>query len=323
MTVRSYMDLRIRQLECFLALAETLHFGKAAQLLYLSQPALSFQIQAMEASIGMSLFDRNKRRVQLTDAGKSLVTTGNRILGELRAFQESVASLASEQPLRVVCAPAGEQVILPSLIRHLKKLAPQIQIDLVSLPPIRQVAALQEHEVDVLLMVRHVDTHGIKFHPISAQRLYAVVPEGSPYALRGSISVREFAELPVIVTSRQYCDKTQQLIERLLEPFGAKPQFIEAPGRQSVQEAMVAAGLGLSLNTEWRLLAPFPGVRMVPFEEDVPALQLGAAWRSSCDSAALNMFKAALRDVMFKVGKGNLKIAPMNGKYPPSIAMAS
>lgn len=317
------MDLRIRQLECFLALAEVLHFGKAAQRLYISQPALSFQIKSMEASIGMSLFDRSQRRVQLTDAGKSLVGTSRRILGELRAFEASLSPLSANQPLRVVCAPAGEQIVLPSIIRRLNELAPQNRLDLLSLPPIRQVAALQEHEVDVLLMVRRTEAQGIAFHRIGEQRLYAVVPEGSRFARRGRISIREFAEQPVIVASRQYCDKTQKLIEDLLEPFGVKPTFIEAPGRQSVHEAMVAAGMGLSLSTEWRLVAPFPGVKMVPFKEGLLPLELGAAWRSSCDSTALNAFKAALRDVMFKLEQGRMRMLSGSDNELAPIGMAS
>jgi DNA-binding transcriptional LysR family regulator len=302
-TVQNCMDLKIKQLECFLTVAETLHFGKAAQRLHISQPALTFQIQSMESSIGMQLFDRNRRSVALTETGRNLVVTGNRILTELRSFKESVVSLASEQVLRVVCAPAGEQVILPSVIRRLKQLTPHIRIDMVSLQPIEQTRALQDGSVDVLLMVRRVGVPGVAFQPITDQRLFAVVPEGSRFAQRGRISVHEFAAQPVIVASRQYCDKTQPLIEKLLAPYGVAPRFIEAPGRQSVQEAMVAAGMGVSLNTEWRLMAPFPGVKMIPFEEQIPQLQLGAAWRTSFESNALSTFKTALRDVIFDLGR--------------------
>src|SRR4051794_4956429 len=99
------MDLKIKQLKVFLALAETLHFGKAAQHLYMSQPALTFQIQSMEAAIGMQLFNRDRRHVELTEAGRNFVITGNRIMGELRKFKENLDALATEQPLRVVCAP--------------------------------------------------------------------------------------------------------------------------------------------------------------------------------------------------------------------------
>ncbi len=318
------MDLRIRQFECFLALAETLHFGKTAQRLHISQPALTFQIQAMEAAIGMQLFSRDRRRVQLTDAGRNLVVTGNRILSELRAFQEKIAVYAMEQPLRVVCAPAGEQVILPGVIRRLKELAPQSRIALVTLPPIEHATALLEHEVDVLLMVRKIEVHGITFQPITTQRMYALVPEGSRFARRGRITAREFAGYPIIVPSREYCDKTQQLIENLFAPFGVHPRFIEAPGRQSVHEAMVAAGMGLTLNTEWRLLAPFPGVTMVPFDEKIPPLQLGAAWRSTSESSVLNTFKTALSDVLFELGDGKNRRFPVVKAAPLSeIALAS
>lgn len=300
------MDVKIKQLRLFLTLAETLHFGKAARLLYMTQPALSFQIQSLELAIGTQLFNRDKRRVELTQAGHNLVLTGNRILGEIRQYKETLQSIETEHHLRVLCAPAGEQVILPSVIRHMKELSPQYIVDLCTLAPVEYIRALQENRVDVLLMVRRFDNPGITFQPISNQRLYAVVPECSAYAARGSISVHEFAREPVIVAARQHCDQTQPLIMSILARYGETPHFVEAPGRQSAQEALVAAGIGLSINTEWRLLAPFPGVKMVPFEEPLPVLQLGAAWRTSFESAALSTFKRCLCDVTFELGNRNV-----------------
>jgi DNA-binding transcriptional LysR family regulator len=208
------MDLRIKQLKVFLALAETLHFGKAAQRLYMSQPALTFQIQSMESTIGLQLFNRDRRHVELTPAGKNLVITGNRIMSEMRHFEDSIDSLATEQPLRVVCAPSGEQVILPAVIRRLKAISPKCNIDLCGIYPIEQLRALQENRVDVLLMVKKIDTPGVAFQPIIQQHVYAVVPEDSEFARRGSMSVHEFAEEPIIVASRQHCDQSQPLIER-------------------------------------------------------------------------------------------------------------
>jgi DNA-binding transcriptional LysR family regulator len=313
------MDLRIKQLKVFLALAETLHFGKAAQQLYMSQPALTFQIQSMESTIGMQLFNRDRRHVEMTAAGKSLVVTGKRIISELRQFEEGIDSLATEQPLRVMCAPSGEQVILPAVIRQLKKISPKCQIDLCSLPPIEYIRALQENRVDVLLMVRKRETPGLVFQPITTQQLYAVVPEGSEFARRNSISVHEFVELPVVVAGRQHCDQTQPLIERILAPYGITPRFLEAPARQSAREALVAAGLGYTLANEWRLVAPFPGVKMVPFEEFIPRLHLGASWRSSFESPILNSFKAALQDVIADLGKPSRSSIPLpavNKKIP-------
>jgi DNA-binding transcriptional LysR family regulator len=313
------MDLKIKQLKVFLILAEFLHFGKAAQHLYMSQPALTFQIQTLEAAVGLQLFNRDRRHVELTKAGKSFVATGNRIMSELRRFEESLVLLATEQPLRVVCAPSGEQVILPAVIRRLKEISPKSQVELCSMSPIEYLRALQENRVDVLLMVRRIDAPGVEFQLISNQQLYAVVPEGSSFAKRGSISLREFGAQPVIATARQHCDQTQPMLERLLAPFGVSPRFIEAPGRQSAQEALVAAGMGLALANEWRLLAPFPGVKMVPFQEPLAPLQLGAAWRTSFESPILGSFKTALQDVIFELGKQKRPSLAVSGRKLPVV----
>jgi DNA-binding transcriptional LysR family regulator len=315
------MDLRIKQFKVFLALAETLHFGKAAQQLYMSQPALTFQIQSMESEIGMQLFNRDRRHVELTEAGKNLVITGNRIMSELRQFKENLGVLATEQQLRVICAPSGEHVILPTIIRRLKEIWPNCNVVLSSYPPIEYLRALQENHVDVLLMVRKVETPGVTFQPITKQQMYAVVPEHSVFAQRGSISVQEFAENPVIVTSRQFCDQTQPLYERMLLPYGVTPQFIEAPGQQSAQMSLVAAGVGLAMANEWRLQAPpFPGIKMVPFEQTMPPMQLGAAWRSSAESPMLNSFKLILEDVIYELSKEKKPSLALAGFKRPAVA---
>ncbi|MDP9037711.1 MAG: LysR family transcriptional regulator [Acidobacteriota bacterium] len=317
------MDVKIKQLQLFLTVAETLHFGKAAQLMYMTQPALSFQIQSLESAIGMQLFSRDRRRVELTEAGRNLVATGTRILSEVRLYKESLQSSQTEQRLSVLCAPAGEQVILPAVIRRLKEISPNYRVDLCTLAPIEYVRALQENRVDVLLMVRAFESPGTSFHLISNQRMFAVVPEGSVFARRGSISVHEFARLPVIVAARQHCDQTQPLLESIFARYGEMPRFIEAPGRQSAQEALVAAGEGVSINTEWRLTAKFPGVRMVPFEEPIDPLPLGAAWRTSYESGVLSSFKQALRDVIYELGKQNLCAMPPAARRKMAPAPAS
>jgi DNA-binding transcriptional LysR family regulator len=309
------MDLRIKQLKVFLALAETLHFGKAAQQLYMSQPALTFQIQSMEATIGTQLFNRDRRRVELTPAGRNLVITGKRVISELRHFEDSIGRLATERPLRVICAPCGEQIVLPAVIRRLKKMSPKSNIELCSLAPIEHLRALQDNRVDALLMVKRIDTPGIAFQPIAYQHVCAVVPEGSSFAKRGSISVHEFAEQPVIVADRQHCDQSQPLIGRLLEPFGIVPRFLEAPARQSARAALVAAGMGFTMANEWRLmLAPFPGVKIVPFEEYIPPVEFGAAWRTSFESPVLASFKAALDHVISNLSKQKMQSGALSSQ---------
>jgi DNA-binding transcriptional LysR family regulator len=297
------MDLKLKQLKVFLTVAETLHFGKAAQQLYMSQPALTFQIQSIESAIGIQLLNRGRRHVELTDAGKGFVKTANRIISEMRQFKESLDSLSTEEPLRVVCAPSGEHVILPAVIRRLKEISPSCRVDLCSLHPIDYQRALQDNRVDVLLMVRHMETPGIAFQLITKQQMYAVVPEGSYYAERGSISLEAFGQQPIIVTSLQQDDETQPLIERMLEPYGITPNFINAPGRQSARVALVAAGMGVTLANEWRLSERFPGVKMIPFEESLEPMKLGAAWRTSFESPMLTNFKSALQDVIFELSQ--------------------
>jgi DNA-binding transcriptional LysR family regulator len=292
------VDLRFRQLECFLVLAETLNFGRAANQLHTSQPALSFQIKAMEAEVGSELFQRDKRHVSLTEAGTKLVSSAKTILKEVRAYEENIRSISGSRKLRVFCGPAGEQYFLPATLRALSKRAPDWNVELCDMQPIEHTSALRENRADLLLMVRRIEGPGVTFLPISDEPWYAVVPKDSPVAKRGKISLAEFCREPIVVTGRRYSDKVASQLQELLLPFDADPTFLEAPPSPSARFAMVAAGQGYSFCTG--LLAPSPDVPVVaiPFEESLPPLQRGVAWRTNFDPTSLTLIKQALSEVV-------------------------
>jgi DNA-binding transcriptional LysR family regulator len=292
------MDLRFRQLECFLVLAETLNFGRAANQLHTSQPALSFQIKAMEAEVGSELFERDKRHVSLTEAGSKLVTSAKTILKEVRAYEDSIRAISGSRTLRVFCGPAGEQHFLPATLRALSKRAPDWSVELCDMQPIEHTSALRENRADLLLMVRRIEGPGLTFLPISDEPWFAVVPRDSKVAKRGRISVAEFCRQPIVVTGRRYSDKVASQLEELLLPFEADLKLLEAPPSPTARFAMVAAGQGYSFCTG--LLAPSPDspVKAIPFEEYLPPLQRGVAWRTNFDPNSLIVVKQALSEVV-------------------------
>ncbi len=292
------MDLRFRQLECFLVLAETLNFGRAATQLHTSQPALSFQIKSMESEIGIELFMRDKRHVSLTEAGRKFIAVAKSILNEVRGYEESIRALSESRSLRILCGPAGEQYFLPAILGALSRQAPEWNVELCSMAPIEHVSALRENRVDLLFMVRRIEASGITFIPFFDEPWYAVVPQNSEVAKRGRISIEDFTSHPIIVTGRRYSDKSASQLEDLLIPFGVQPRFLEAPPSPSARFALVAAGHGYSFCTG--LLAPSPNVpvKMIPFEESLPPLQRGAAWRSNFDPYSLSVIKHALAEVL-------------------------
>jgi DNA-binding transcriptional LysR family regulator len=306
------MDLRFRQLECFLVLAETLNFGRASQQLHTSQPALSFQIKAMETEIGVQLFHRDKRSVSLTEAGRMLLPTAETILNEVRLFEEGIRAGSESRTLRIFCGPAGERDFLPATLRALTKRAPDWNVELCDMQPIEHVNALRENRADLLLMVRRIEGPGITFLPISDEPWYAVVPRDSAVAKRGKISVADFSKQPIVVTGRRYSDKQAAQLQELMLPYGGHLKLLEAPPSPSARFALVAAGQGYSFCTGLLTPSRGAGVKAIPFEEPLAPLERGVAWRTNFDGSSLKIVKRALSEVVgaFANAEGPFFIRP-------------
>lgn len=294
------MDLRFKQLHCFLVLARFLNFGRAAQHLYMSQPALSFQIKAMEAEIGTKLFCRDNRRVELTPAGERMVKMAEVILEEVRDYEVSIRSLNSRRMLRIHCGPAGEQCVLPAVVSRLAERRPDISVEVCNILPVDQGSALLEHRVDILMMVcpSSHPAPGMTFEDVARVPWMAVVPEDSAAARRGSISIYEFAKVPTIIPGRRYSEMFPAHLQRILVPFGLQTELIEVPMSPTLRFALVAAGKGYSLASRLISTPSSIPVQLVPFEEEIPMLNLGMGWRNDFDAKILSLVRSLLDEVL-------------------------
>ncbi len=299
------MDLRLRQLECFLTLTETLNYGRAAKRLYMTQPTLSFQIKALESALCAQLFRRNRRTVELTEEGALLIDSAKRVLGEMQTFQERVRSLSTKRYLRVCCGPVGECIMLPAILRKLAEADPDFHVELRSLGPTQHLEALQKKEVDVLLMVQPFEQPGISFQQITAESLIAVLPESMRDEVGNGISVYDFCKMPILASEQHRSLQSKQFVTGLVERFGLSPQFVDAPTSYLGMFSLVAAGKGALLTTESFFDLAFPGVTMAEFREPLPRVPLGIAWRSDADSASLRYFLKIAARVASQ--KGNVR----------------
>jgi DNA-binding transcriptional LysR family regulator len=285
------LDFRLRQLQCFIVLSDTLNYGKAARALFLSQPTLTFQIKSLEDSLGVRLFDRSRQHVSLTDAGFAFRDYANNMLSTAQAARDHLNHLSNRLFLRVGCGPVGQYVVLPSLIRSLAKTHPEFQLEIVELTTEEQITRLPEGKVDALLMVPELPIPDMRFDHICGEPLIALVARQSPLAQKRCISVLELKDVGIIASRRRDCRFHQPFIFSLFGQFGITPRIIESPQSCSLQFAYAAAGQGVLLAPRSIAACPFPDLVPIEIQENLPQLELGLCAMRKNSSTALKIFR--------------------------------
>jgi DNA-binding transcriptional LysR family regulator len=274
-----------------LTLASLLNYSKASQALYVSQPTLTFQIQSLEEALGVKLFERNRHRVALTNAGVAFGDYAETILKTVAEAKARLASLQGELRLRVSCGPVGQYVLLPSVLRSLAAYDAEFHLELCDLNTEEQMARLPTGSIDALFMVGALPIPGVRFEPICSESVVAMVSRHSPLARRGTISVFDLRN-KTIIASRPEENHLQHLyLRQLFNPFDIEPRILEAPSSCAVQLAYAGAGKGILLATASMMKCAFPDVVAIPFAERLPEVQLGIMALESNNSAALKIFR--------------------------------
>ena len=225
--------IELRHLRYFRTVAETLHFGRAAELLHISQLPLTRQIAALEKELGVPLFDRSKRSVQLTEAGKHFYRDTAEIFHALeRAKRNAVSTGAGHSgSLLVGFMMSSAYNILPSVTRHYSAAYPEVDMRLTEHVPNLLAVDIREGKRDVGMMYRPEDCSGLDSRTIFSEPLVAVLPRSHALASREKISAGDLANDPFVSIPRaiappvydlivNYCRQAQaQVIVRGLRVF--------------------------------------------------------------------------------------------------------
>ncbi|WP_198675874.1 LysR family transcriptional regulator [Kribbella monticola] len=266
--------MEVRQLEYFVAVAEDLHFGRAADRLHIGQPAVSQQIARLERELGAQLFDRTTRRVQLTAAGRRLLPAAKEALtaiGRLRAtVVEPVDELAGT--LRIGTSEGlGDR--LDQVLDSMANQAPRLQVRLVSLPSAGRLDALRRGQLDAAFVRPAPQVTDLSTVPVWTETLVAALPATHPAAARSVVKLGDLADVPLRMSPREANPGLHDLLERQLESMEVEP----ARGVPiiSVYDALAEIGTG---DAAWTVLysaaAEQLRVRRIAFRKlDLPAVQ--------------------------------------------------
>ncbi|MET8849884.1 LysR substrate-binding domain-containing protein [Amycolatopsis sp. NPDC004625] len=281
------MDFDLRKLRYFVALAEELHFGRAAARLHIAQPALSRQIRALENELKTPLFVRDRRTTVLTAAGEQLLADARDLLAAAEAVHRRVVAAAEAKPVLTVGFMPG--IVVTPAVRVLAAARPDVGVRLRRTGWHDQVEVLHDGRVDVSIVRLPIDRRGLTVRPLFEEPRVVMVPAGHRLAGKESVSVTELAG-DHLLQDPDAVPEWRDIALELREP--GRP---EVPRIHSVEEKLelVAAGAGISvIPLSTATFYTRPDVVGIPVE-DIGPNRVCLAWLTSRRSPLIDAFAAA------------------------------
>jgi LysR family hydrogen peroxide-inducible transcriptional activator len=276
--------MNLRDLQYLVTLAETGHFGEAAERCHVSQPTLSAQIKKLEEYLGVQLFERQPRKVTPTDVGRRIVERARRVTQE--ADDIRALARASRDPLtgklKVGLIPTIAPYLLPRIAARLRKKLPELQLMLYEYQTGPLLERLRSGELDLAILALPADTDGLETRSLFAESFLVAMPRNHRLTARKRLKPADLAGETLLLLEDGHCLRDQALEVCGNVPVGEDQDF-RATSLETLRQ-MVAAGLGVTLIP--RLAAEGPiaaskGLEFRPFAPPSPERMVGAAWRKS------------------------------------------
>ena len=289
-------DLDLRRLRYFVAVADEMHFGRAAAQLYLAQPALSRQIRKLEEELGVELFVRTSRRVELTEAGRELLDAAKPLLAASLAAGRRARRAAKGGQRLTIGFFTGDPIT--SAVRGLAIRRPDVVVDVVRIYWHDQTDSLLDGRVDVALLHLPVTTAGLKLVPLYDAPRVALLPRNHPLADRQEVSITDLANDPVIL-HRGASPAWEAFHNTDPRPDGSHPR--SGPVVSNIEEKLeqVAAGRAISFLPVSAAVAITlqPDVVVVPVT-DIPPTHVCLAWSVEAESELIRAFVSLVPDTI-------------------------
>lgn len=291
--------MELRQLRYFVAVAEERNFGRAAKRLRISQPPLSMQIKGLERELGVDLFARTTRSVELTDAGRAFLPRAEEIL---RSVEESaeVARNAGEGltgRLAVGFISSATLSLLPPAVRLFRERFGGVELELRELTSGEQLDALYEGGIGVGLVRLPMSAPGVRLEPLLEERLLVALPVGHPLEALERVPVEEISELPLVFFTRRLVPGLHEQILELYGSVGAYPRVVQEAIHLQTIVGLVASGIGLAILPESARRVHREGVSYRLLDAEDASSWLGLATLESEDSRLVENFAQTLREV--------------------------
>ncbi|MFD0203416.1 MULTISPECIES: LysR family transcriptional regulator [Saccharothrix] len=293
------MDLK--HLRAAVAVADHLHFGRAAAALGIAQPPLSQAVKALETELGVTLFHRDTRNVDLTEAGAAFVADAREVLSRVDAAVRRARAAGRGEEGSLAIGMVGSSVLhpLPLIIREFRARYPAVTLSFSVLPTMLQVEQLRTAELDVGLLRPPLPgpADDLELVPVSREPLVAVVPDDHRLARRRRVHVRSLADEPFVLFPRHLGPGLYDEITALCRRGGFAPRVAQEAVQMPTIVGLVAAGCGVSIVPGSSAAQPRPDVAFLPLNPVVRLVDLAIALPVKGRSAVAANFTALARDL--------------------------
>jgi DNA-binding transcriptional LysR family regulator len=275
------MAIELRLLRYFAVVAEELHVGNAATRLFISQPALSQQIRALEEQVGLPLFVRHPRGMELTQAGEALLEEARSLLGSSERFEATVDELrrGTTAGLRIGLPPGLPQALLPDLLASLRQREPDARIEVRELTTPEQLGALHDGSLDLGLVREPIEDSRLARRTLLVEPLGVSLPAGHPLTVHSTLTLRQLEDELFVCFPRPWAPSLHDVLVHELREAGIDARFQDS-AHLSTTVGMVAAGNGVTLSAPpW--LEGVAGIVWRPLTDVRIEIRTAAAWRAA------------------------------------------
>jgi DNA-binding transcriptional LysR family regulator len=290
--------MELRHLRYFAVLADELHFGRAAERVFVAQSTLSQQIQTFETELGTALFHRSRRSVELTEAGRTFLPYARRVLREAERAERVAHAARSGMAglLRVGYEATAMRSGLPEAIKAFRKDAPDVKLDLDEQGSRVQANALRRGDLDVGFVFLPIDERGVQVRPLVEASAVVALPSEHHLAGRRTVPLAELKEEPHVMWARDVTPSLYDDYVRACHDAGFAPYVVQEIRQGESLRGLVAAGLGVAVAHPSSAQIQRDGVRYAPLTEPQVPLTMGVAWRQGETAPALERFLEAVRE---------------------------
>jgi DNA-binding transcriptional LysR family regulator len=290
--------MELRHLRYFLVVAEELHFGRAAARLHITQPPLSQQIRQLEDELGVPLFQRTKRRVQLTNAGRAFREAAQQMLDQAEQAVRTAQRVHRGEigPFTVGFVGSAMAGRFSEILLVFRTRFPEVALTLQELTTGQQVEALRQRRIDIGVLRPPIGEEDFAFETVDRESFVVVLPKTHPLASQQRIPLRALAQETVVMVPRVLWPGMEDDIVEFCQRAGCYPQRLSG-ATQTLTVIGLVAGMGLSLVPASMQTVRWKGIVYRPVQERTPLADLTVVWRRDETSAVVKMFVGVVREM--------------------------